>query len=364
MQDLGIIYQINWSSLSLDTSNLNTNFLDFDKIKQIRASILLLSPILFLFWKVTIPFPWWCNIGARPIDNHLNWLKAIGFDCIYDNNLISLSWKIKIWDIVLDAWFSVTSTENLIIANVLRKWKTTIMSSAFEPHVINLIDFLRNAGADIKLTYDHKIIISWVDQLKDNVEFDIISDYIESGTFIVIWALLAENFIDIKNARIKDLYVFLEKLKEAWVIFEDIWNDTLRVYRARNLSKVNIQTNIYPGFPTDLQSVFAILQTQCEWISKIHEILFEGRLNYLVELESIGVDLRILNPHEAIIIWKSKFKSWKTLNSWDLRAGVAMVIVGLLINWETKVDKVEYIFRWYENLIYKLNSLWADIKLI
>jgi UDP-N-acetylglucosamine 1-carboxyvinyltransferase len=157
----------------------------------------------------------------------------------------------------------------------LRQGKTIIKSSAIEPHVMNLISFLRKAWADIKIRFNHEIIINWIKKLNKDFEFDIIADYIESGTYMVIWALASKEYIDIINARIDDLYVFIEKLKEAWVKVKHLWKDNLRVYRAKKLVWTQIQTNIFPGFPTDLQSPFGILMTQAKWISKIHEVLFE-----------------------------------------------------------------------------------------
>ena len=351
----------NWI-LDLDTSFLDINNLNLKKIKKIRASILLLSPILFYFKKINIPFPWGCSIWARPIDSHLNWLKKIGYKVEFDGENIKLDWDLKTWNIILNAWFWVTSTENLIIANVLRKGQTIIKNSAIEPHVMNLIDFLRKAWASVKIRYNHDIIIDWVEVLKDNFEFEVIHDYIESGTFMIIWALASKDYIDIKNARINDLFSFIEKLKEAWVKVKDLWNDTLRVYKAKKLKAVNIQTNIFPAFPTDLQSPFAVLQTQCEWVSKIHEVLFEWRLNWLVELETMWAKLSILNPHEAQIIGPTEFKSWKQVTSWDLRAWASMVIAWLITDWVTLVDKMEYIFRGYEDFVWKLQKLWASIK--
>ena len=351
----------NWV-LNLDTSSLDIDKLNLEKIKKIRASILLLSPLLFFFKKITIPFPGWCSIWARPIDSHLNWLEKIGYNVEFSWEQIKLDWELKSGDIILNAGFWVTSTENLIVANVLRSWETIIKNSAIEPHVMNLIEFLRKAWADIKIRFDHTIIINWVSNLSDNFEFEVVPDYIESGTFMIIWALASKDYIDIKNARIEDLYSFIEKLKEAWVKLEDLWWDTLRVYKADNLKKVDIQTNIFPAFPTDLQSPFAVLQTQSEGQSKIHEVLFEGRLNWLVELETMGANINILNPHQAIINWPVKLKSWKTVTSWDLRAGASMVIAGLITDWITNVEKMEYIFRGYEKFVSKLQALWADIK--
>jgi len=234
--------------------------------------------------------------------------------------------------------------------------------SAIEPHVMNVISFLRKAWADISIKYDHTIVIRWVSELINNIEFDVCYDYIEAWTFMIIWALASDDFIDINNACIKDLYIFIDKLREAWVKLEDLWNDVLRVHKCTNLKPVNIQTNIFPGFPTDLQSPFAILQSQANWVSKIFEILFEWRLSYLVELEKMWGKPYVINPHQATIEWKTNL-NWTTVTSWDLRAWAAMIIAWLIAKWETRVTKVEYIERWYENFVDKLKSLWADINI-
>jgi UDP-N-acetylglucosamine 1-carboxyvinyltransferase len=226
---------------------------------------------------------------------------------------------------------------------------------------MNLIDFLRKAWADIKMRFDHEIVINWVEKLENNIEFEVIWDYIESGTFMVIWALSSKDYLDIKNARIYDLYSFIEKLKEVWVKVEDLWNDTLRVFRVNKIKATNIQTNIFPGFPTDLQSPFAVLLSQAEWESKIHEVLFEWRLSWLVELEKMKAKINILNPHEAEIIWPVLLK-WSTVTSWDLRAWVSMIIAGLVANWETLITNVEYIKRGYEDIVEKLKNIWANLE--
>ncbi len=355
-------YNWEWNSLNLDTTNITNKNLNFDKIKKIRSSIFLLSPLLHYFWDIKIPFPWGCSIGKRPIDAHLNWLEAIWYNSKFDWEEIILSWTLQFWEKILNAGFWVSSTENLIVANVLRQGKTIIKNSAIEPHVINLIDFLRKAWADIKIRYNHEIIITWVKLLKTKIEFEIVTDYIESWTYMIIWALASNEYIDIENARINDLYTFIEKLKEAWVKVKDLWNDTLRVFKANKLNSISIQTNIFPAFPTDLQSPFAILMSQAEWISKIHEVLFEWRLNFLVELEKMKGNIAIMNPHEALIFGPNNLKWWSTVTSWDLRAWAAMVIAWLIANWETKITNVEYIYRWYENFVEKLQWLWADIK--
>lgn len=355
-------YNFNWNDLELDSTNLNQDNLNFEKIKKIRSSIFLLSPLLHFFGNIHIPFPGWCSIWKRPIDAHLNWLEEIWFKSTFSWEDIIIEWKLNWWEKTLNAWFWVSSTENLIVANVLRKGRTIINCSAIEPHVMNLISFLRKAGANIKIRYNHVIIIEGIDSLKNDFEFEIITDYIESWTYMIIWALASKEYLDIERARIEDLYVFIEKLKEAWVKVKNMWNDTLRIFRAKKLKGINFQTNIFPGFPTDLQSPFSVLMTQAEWISKIHEVLFEWRLNFIFELEKMKANVAILNPHEALIFGPSNLKWWVTVTSWDLRAWAAMVIAWLIATWETQIVNVEYIYRGYENFVEKLKCIWADIE--
>jgi len=363
IKSLNVTVEFEWNTLKMDTRKMNLDNINTDLIKKIRVWILLLPALLHRFWEVNIPYPGWCNIGKRPIDEHIKWLTTIWYKNLDWDEKVYLSWKAKSWDIELNAWFAVTATENLIAANVLRSWTTTISMSAIEPHVVNVVEFFKKAWANIDIHYNHKIVINWVDKLNSEIEFSVIHDYIESGTFVILGALTSENYIDILNARIEDLTCFLEKCREAWVKMEELWNDTLRVYRSENLKALKFQTNIFPGFPTDLQSPFAILLTQAEWISRIQEIMFEWRLNYLVEVEKMKWHPAILNPHEALIFGKTKLTA-STVSSWDLRAWVAMIIAWLIAHWDTYITNVEYIERWYEDIIGKMKKLGVEIERI
>ncbi len=348
--------------LALDSTHLKEANFDLEKIKKIRASILMLPPLLSRLWAVEIPTPGGCKIGKRSVDSHLKWLHAIWYEYEETDEQISIKGDLKAWDITINAWFWVTPTENLIVANVLREWTTQIKSAAIEPHVMNVIDFLKKAWADIQIKYNHTIIIKWVKELKTELEFEVVSDYLQSGAYMIIAALCSKEYLTIENARTEDLYIFMEKMKEAWVEIEDLWNDKVKVYRAENLKPVSIQTNIFPWFPTDLQSPFAVLLTQAEWVSKIHEIMFESRLNFLVELEKMWGHPALVNPHQALIFWKTYLKWGQTVTSWDLRAWAAMVIAWLIAKWETKVTNIDYIKRGYESIVSVLQGLGADIE--
>ncbi len=359
-------YDAEAREFTMDSTDLkNLEWVEHSHFSDIRASIMLLAPILERLGNIYIPTPGGDKIGRRGIEAHVDWLNNIGYSIsvVEEDWKEFISWegKSESWDKIINASFSVTGTENIITSNVLRPGETIIKNTAIEPHVMNLIDFLREAWADIKVRYDNTVIVNGVSELKEEMDFEIISDYLQSGTYMVIAALCSKDYLDIQNARIEDLYTFLETIKKAGVKYEDLWNDTLRVYRSKNLTAVDVQTNIHPGFPTDLQSLFAILMTQATWESRIHEILYEWRLGWLVELEKMWGNAKIINPHEAKLFWPTPFEG-AMVTSWDLRAGCAVVIAGLMAQWETTVTNIKYIKRGYENFLENLQSLGADIE--
>ncbi len=230
-------------------------------------------------------YPGGCSIGKRPIEGIVQGLEKLGYHHTQVDELLSFS-GVTLGDaITVNAYFSVGSTLVLLLAALSRHNTTTIQLAAYEPHVMNIIDVMRSAGADIALRYDHTIIVSPA-KLATHMTGEVVSDYIVSGTLAIIGALTAQTSIDIHNARISDLTAFLHTIERMGVKYEAI-GDTLRVYRSENLQPTTLQTNIYPGFPTDLQSPTSILMTQSEGVSRIHEVLFEGRLNWLVELEKM-----------------------------------------------------------------------------
>jgi len=359
-KSLGADTHFSENTLHVDTSHISPDNIDTSAIARTRAGIYFMAGPLSRFERADLPFPHGDKIGKRPIDEHINGYREMGYNFTEKDDMLCFSWSGSSDDVTITAYFAVTATANLIMGAATRSGTTKIQLAAFEPHIFNLIDFLRSAWIVIDIRYDHTIIIHGTRDIKTDLQQEVISDYLQSGTFAIIAALASEKYIDIRRARIADLGAFLYKLHEAGVKTENLWNDTLRVYRCHELGAVNIQTNIFPGFPTDLMPLFTVLMTQCEWTSRVHEILYEGRLNWLVEYEKIGGNPRIISLHEAKITGPSQL-SWARVDSWDLRSWAAMVIAGLLAEWTTQVENVYWINRWYDNLIWKLQSLGANI---
>jgi UDP-N-acetylglucosamine 1-carboxyvinyltransferase len=360
-KSLGAKYNFENHTLLLDTSDISLKNIDTSKIARTRAGIYFLAGLLSRFGKAKLPLPSGDKIGKRPIDEHINGYLAMGYQMQESSEELVFGWHGSKNDVIITAYFAVTATANLIMGAATRDWITRIELAAFEPHIFNLIDFLRSAGVQIDVRYDHTIIVHGTRDIATEVECEVISDYLQSGTFAIIAALCAEKYIDIRRARIADLGAFLYKLHEAGVKTENLGSDTLRVYRAQDLKAINIQTNIFPGFPTDLMPLFTVLMTQCSGTSRVHEILYEGRLGWLVEYERLGCSPRIINLHEAKIEGPNKLIG-ATVNSWDLRSWAAMVIAGLIAQGQTKVENVYWINRGYDDFLGKLKSLGANIE--
>lgn len=360
LESLGAIVTFEKNTFTIDNSHINLENLKQDLFKKARATYYLIPPLLSRFGEVSLTYPGGCSIGKRPIDGIVKGLEKLGYASSQVDEMLSFRGQSHTDDTSVNAYFSVGSTIVLILAALGRTGTTTLELAAYEPHVMNVIELLRNAGADISLRYDHTIIIK-PSTLQKHLGGRVVGDYIVSGTLAIIGALTAEDYIDIHDARIGDLTAFLTSIEKMGVKFEKKDTDTLRVYRSKNLLASNIQTNIYPGFPTDLQSPTAILMSQADGVSRIHEILFEGRLNWLVELEKMRGHIALMNPHEAMIFGKTALRGTK-VSSWDLRSGAAMLIAGMVASGTTELDNVSHIERGYENFVERLQGIWAKIE--
>ena len=338
---------------SVDPSKLN-----FEKFSKARTSVLLIGPLLSRFKEFKVSRPGGDRIGLRPITTHLDALEQLGAHIEEDGDFYYIkAGQLKGAEIVLPE-FSVTATENLLMAACTAEGETIIKVAADEPHVQDLIKLLTAMGAKIEIAGSHILKIKGVKKLK-GAEHQIIPDPIEAGTFMII-AALTEGRMLIKNVEPSHLDMFLQKLKEIGVEFKQEGN-TMEVFRAKNLKAIRLQALPHPGFPTDLLPLTVPLLTQAEGKSLIHDPLYENRLNYTQELRKMGADIEIVDPHRAFVLGKTSL-SGVTIDSWDIRAGASLLVAGLIAEGITIVKSVHQIDRGYEKIDERLRALGADIK--
>jgi UDP-N-acetylglucosamine 1-carboxyvinyltransferase len=318
-----------------------------------------LGPLLARFGKAKMSFPGGCILGKRPVDAHLTAFEGLGAKVLDVNDVLSLrADKLKGDDITMSE-MSVTATENLIMAAVLAEGETIVRLAAAEPHVQDLCHFLNKMGAKITGIGTHELHITGIKEFH-GVEYSITGDYLEAGTFAIA-AALTKGEVEIQGIDPHHLDIFWNKFKDLGIPFTFTENSAT-IHPYTSLGHVDkIRTAVYPSFPTDLQAPFAVLLTQAKGESTVHETLFEGRLNYLFELEKMGAEFEILNPHEAIIKGPKKLNG-VPISSWDIRAGAAMVLAALVAKGTTEISNIAFIDRGYENLEGKLRDLGASIE--
>lgn len=338
------------------TSELATKF---------RASILLIPVGLKKFGEVRFVGSWGCKIGKRPLDTFDDALMKAGVEIT--------QWEYKTFRVVnkpkrniMLQEFSVTATEALITYLAFLEdvdYEITIYQVATEPHVKNLIDFLNAAGWDVHLGIDHTITIRPKKVEIKQEQFSIISDYIEAGTYFAIGAWAENSELIIKDVNVDDLSAMYNTASKIGIDFKILDKHTLKVnsYNKKNYRGVKLEIRIFPWFPSDLQSIFWALATQFDGVTKIFETLYEWRFWYLNELENLWGKIEILNPHEALVIWKTDLHGGY-VSSTDLRGWGAMVLAGIMAENDTYIMNEEIIARGYADIVNKLRSIWVQIE--
>lgn len=356
---LGASIHFEKNVLHIDTKNVKNKTIPHEKVSHLRGSIILLGALLSRFQKASMAFPGGCVIGKRPIQSHLHVFETLGAK-IQDKETIGISAPkgLKNATIIMNE-ASVTATENAILASVFIPGTTIIKCAAAEPHVSDLCDFLNMMGAKISGIGTHTLEITGVKKLKEKGTFSITSDYLEVGTFAIA-AAITKGHVTIKGAVPHHLDSFWQKMKEAGVQLKYSPNE-VEILPSKKLSATSIRTAIFPSFPTDLQAPFGVLMTQAKGVSRIFETMFEGRLNYIFELEKMGATVEFLNKHQALIIGPTKLQG-TPIASLDIRAGAAMVLAALCAKGRTEISNINYIDRGYDALEEKLTSLGANIK--
>lgn len=360
LRALGAKITFNKGEMTIRAASIKTKKIPHELVAQLRASILLLGPLVARFKNADLAFPGGCILGKRSVHAHTEAFKKLGCKVKNGCEIKLVAKELHGADITMFE-ISVTATENIVMAACLAKGKTRIRLAAAEPHVQDLCKFLNKMGAKIKGIGTHFLEIQGVQKLK-GISHTIISDYLETGTFALA-AVITNGDVTLKNAYTHELDSFWNLLSEAGAKFE-LGEDTVKIKGNQKLRAVEkLRTAVYPSFPTDLQAPFTVLLTQAKGVSKIFETLFEGRLTYLVELEKMGARVEILNPNQAIVIGPTKLKG-VPVSSCDIRAGAAIVIAALAAKGETMVNDIQYIDRGYEDFDKKLKELGADIERI
>ncbi len=338
-----------------------------DLAKKFRASILLIPFGLIKYGKVKFVGSGGCNIGKRPLD-------------MFDDALVKAWITIKEGEYkefevtgqpkknIMLLGFSVTAIEALLTYLAFANnfdYEINIYQVAIEPHVRNLIDFLNTVGADIHLNVDHSIVVKPSKINIQKEEFKIISDYIEAGTYFAIGAGADDSELTIKGCNVDDLSAIYSVASRIGIDFKILDKETIRVTskNKKNYQAVKFETRIYPGFPTDLQSIFGTLLSQAKGVSKIFETLYEGRFNYLTELENLWAKIEILNPHEAIVIGPNKLRGGY-VSSTDLRCGGAMILAWIMAQGTTNIMNEDIIARGYDDIVTKLKNIGVKITAI
>jgi UDP-N-acetylglucosamine 1-carboxyvinyltransferase len=362
LKSLGSKISFSKNTLIIESVNLKkSTALPENLIKKMRASILIIGPLLARLGEVEMDFPGGCVLGKRSVQAHTHAFKCLGAKILDDTCGLHLAAKQIIGASIVLPELSVTATENAVMAAVLAKGETEIRLAAAEPHVQDMCLFLNKMGAKISGIGTNILKIKGVKVLK-GIKYKITGDYLEAGTFVIA-AVATKGDVEIKGINTDQLDSFWQKLEEMGAKFT-LKKDSVHIYPSKNLEAVKmLRTAVYPSFATDLQAPFTVLLTQAKGVSKVFETLFEGRLNYLFELEKMGAHVEFLNPHQALIIGPRKLKGMP-ISSWDIRAGAAMVVAALIAEGKTEISNINYIDRGYEKLDEKLRGLGASIKRI
>lgn len=344
-------------TLVIDAHELTPTTAPYDLVRRMRASFLVMGPLLARKGRAQISLPGGCSIGARPIDLHLKAFEAMGAVINLENGDIEATAPngLKGAQIYLD-FPSVGATENILMAASMAEGKTVLENAAEEPEIVDLATYLNSMGANIRGAGTNVIRIEGVKELH-GANHAVIPDRIEAGTFMV-GAAMTQGNVFVENAISEHLKPLISKLKEVGAeVQEEI--DGIRVIGHAPLRPADIKTLPYPGFPTDMQAQFMALTTICQGTSVVTETVFENRFMHVDEFKRMGAKIRI-EGRSAIVEGVPRLKG-ASVNATDLRAGAALVLAGLVADGETEVGYLYHIDRGYDNLVLKLQRLGADI---
>lgn len=347
-------------AIEVNSSTLNSAVAPYGLVKTMRASILVLGPLLARYGRAEVSLPGGCAIGSRPVNLHLKGLEAMGTDIIFEGGYIKAKAKrLKGTRIFMDM-ISVTATENLMMAATLAKGTTVIENAAKEPEIVDLAGALNKMGARIDGAGTDQIVIDGVEEL-GGTHHRVIPDRIEAGTFLLA-ALVSGGKIKLRDVRPHHMEAVLGKLVEAGAVIE-VGEDWVSLESPEDpIQPVGIRTSPYPGFPTDMQAQFVLLNSVADGISTVVETVFENRFMHIHELRRMGANIE-LDGNAAVIRGVGQLNGAPVMAT-DLRASACLVLAGLIAEGETTIDRIYHIDRGYECIDEKLAQIGASIKRI
>ena len=358
MESIGtIVERIDRHTVRVNASNISSLTIDDGYIKKIRASYYMLGSLIGRFKSAQVALPGGCNIGSRPIDQHLKGFRALGAKVEVSRGMISAQTEALVGNHIYMDVVTVGATINVMLAATLATGKTIIENAAKEPHVVDVANFLNSMGANIKGAGTDVIRIKGVERLHGTT-YSIIPDQIEAGTFMFA-AAITKGDIMIRNIIPKHLESISAKLIEIGCEIEE-FDDCLRVVASKRLSNTQVKTLPYPGFPTDMQPQITTTLALSEGISIVTESIFENRFKYVGELHRMGANIKV-EGNTAIIEGVDGFTG-ATISAPDLRAGAALVLAALVADGFTIIDDIVYIERGYEDFPEKMRLLGAYIE--
>ena len=344
--------------IEVDATTIKQYFAPYQLVKTMRASILVLGPLLAKFGAADVSLPGGCAIGARPVNIHVAGLQAMGADIHIENGYIKArASRLQGARLVLDT-VTVTGTENLMMAATLADGETVLDNAAREPEVVDLANFLIAMGAKIQGAGTDKIVIQGVERLH-GTRYEVLPDRIETGTYLVAGAITAGH-VRVKNTRPEHVDAIVRKLQEAGasIAVGDNWIEV--DMRGRRPRAVDIRTAPYPAFPTDMQAQFAALNTVADGVGTIIETIFENRFMHMLEMRRMGAEIR-LEGNTAIIKGVERLTAAPVMAT-DLRASASLILAALVAEGRTEIERIYHIDRGYEAIEEKLQQLGAKIR--
>ena len=358
LQQLGAGVERSEGAMTIDPRGVNSHVAPYELVKTMRASVLVLGPLLARYGDAEVSLPGGCAIGSRPVDLHLKGLQALGADISVDHGFIKASAKRLRGARHVFEMVSVGATENVLMAATLAEGTTVLENAAMEPEIVDLADCLRALGARISGAGTPRITIEGVDTLRGG-SHAVVADRIETGTFLVAAAMTGGRVVA-RNARPDTLDAVLDKLREAGADVMVEGDSIALDMRGRRPRAVDIVTAPHPGFPTDMQAQLLAMNCIAAGTGIIHETIFENRFMHVQELLRLGADIRV-DGHTAVVRGIERLSGAPVMAT-DLRASASLILAGLAADGDTLIDRIYHLDRGYENIEAKLSGLGAKIK--